>query len=182
MLKRQRPTTPPPSSLDFPSYFFDKPINPLPHRNVDPSVSHEPHSKRQRIHPPVLDGALRGWIASDPTVSHTQESDGEEDWVDGVDDVAEGRDEFSPPTDLTEQYRRTNSLLHELHTLHQHRLTSAQCVPDKRLNHPTLGREYSQPPQEQVDDQEVQSVRERYEDTNNPASQITGFFVSFTQA
>ncbi|KAF9229666.1 hypothetical protein BS17DRAFT_33093 [Gyrodon lividus] len=134
MLKRQRPATPPPSSLDdSPPCFPDRSIRPLPQRNVDPTLCNEPRSKRQRVQPPVLDGALRGWLASNPTGPYVDESDGEEDWVeDGEGQQSGGLS--SLPLAVTDQYKHANSLLHELHTLHQHRFLFAESARDERLN------------------------------------------------
>lgn len=125
MLKRQRPATPPPSSLgDPPSFLPDGPArlsNP-----VDPS---QPRSKRQRIQPPPLDGALRGWLESEPTGPHC-ESDGEEDWIEDARDVA--AKSSLPPSMAADAYRDTNSLLHELHVLNQHRLLNVHSPRDQR--------------------------------------------------
>ncbi|KAG1757897.1 hypothetical protein EDB19DRAFT_1659685 [Suillus lakei] len=122
MLKRQRPPTPPPSLDEIPSLtlFPDRTIRPLPHRETPDMFSHESHAKRRRIHPPVLDGAQRGW-GKPPTSSmpHADDSDGEEDWIDGEDDAATGH--FAASPDYTD-YKRTNTMLHEMHALHQHRL------------------------------------------------------------
>lgn len=131
MLKRQRPATPPPSSLDDPPSFLPGPIRPLQSlHTVDPS---ELRPKRQRVRPPPLDGALRGWLESQSAGPHW-ESDGEEDWIEDTHDV------FRPPLPLSttaDQYKDANSLLHELHVLHQHRLLFAHSPRDRRLN-PTV--------------------------------------------
>ncbi|KIJ08588.1 hypothetical protein PAXINDRAFT_102526 [Paxillus involutus ATCC 200175] len=134
MLKRQRPATPPPSSLhDFTSCFADRSIKPLPQRNADPTLRNEPCAKRRRTQPPVLDGALRGWLASNPTNPCREEGDDEEDWVEGV----EGHQSDAPsslPLVVTDQYKHANSLLHELHTLHQHRFLFTESVRDGHFN------------------------------------------------
>ncbi|KIJ68751.1 hypothetical protein HYDPIDRAFT_106992 [Hydnomerulius pinastri MD-312] len=127
MLKRQRPATPPPSSLDdAPSYFPDRPVKPLPQRGADPSLSYEPRVKRRRVHAPVLDGQLRGWLTPNPIHLNRGESDGEEDWVEGVDDAAEENHQSGALSSISpadaERYKHANTLLHELHALHQHRL------------------------------------------------------------
>lgn len=121
MLKRQRPVTPPPSSLDDPPSFLIGPSY-----TIDPS---QPRSKRQRIRPPPLDGVLRGWLESEPASSHW-ESDGEEDWIEDACDVL-------PSSTTADQYKGPNSLLHELHVLNQHRLSFVHSPRDRRLN-PTL--------------------------------------------
>lgn len=124
MLKRQRPATPPPSSLDdSPMFLPDGPIRPL-----QPSDPTQPRYKRQRILPPPLDGTLRGWLYA----SH-RESDGEEDWTEDAYDAS------SPPLPASttgDHYKDANSRLHELHVLNQHRLLFAHPPPprDYRLN------------------------------------------------
>ncbi|KAH0838596.1 hypothetical protein J3R83DRAFT_6917 [Lanmaoa asiatica] len=129
MLKRQRPATPPPSSLgDPPSFLFDGLIRPLqPSHSVNPS---QPRSKRQRIRPPPLDGALRGWLESESAGPYW-ESDGEEDWIEDARDVFRSP---LPPSTTADQYKDANSLLHELHVLNQHRLLFAHSPRDRRLN------------------------------------------------
>jgi hypothetical protein len=123
MLKRQRPLTPPPSLDEIPSLtpFPDRPIRPVPHRETSPVMfSHESRTKRRRIHPPVLDGAQRGW---GKPVPHPHDSDGEEEWIDGEDDAETGH--FAASPDYTD-YKRANTMLHEMHALHQHRLMFTQ--------------------------------------------------------
>lgn len=122
MLKRQRPATPPPSSLgDPPSFFPDGPI-----RSPHIADSHQPRSKRQRIRAPPLDGALRGWLESESANPHG-ESDGEEDRIEDVCDAL-------PPTTTPDQYKDANILLHELHVLNQHRLLFVHPPRDRCLN------------------------------------------------
>ncbi|KAG1749702.1 uncharacterized protein EDB91DRAFT_759946 [Suillus paluster] len=148
MLKRQRPPTPPPSLDEIPSLTPcpDRPIRPLPHREPLDLSSHESRAKRRRIHPPVLDGAQRGWgkphVSSTPVVD---DSDGEEDWIDGEDDAAaaHAHPHFVTSTD----YKRTNTILQEVHALHQHRLMfsqpNSQSSPHLHLpSHPG----FSEPP------------------------------------
>ena len=129
MLKRQRPATPPPSSLgDPPSFLPNGPIRPLlPSQPVEPS---QPRSKRQRTQPPPLDGALRGWLVSEPAGPHW-ESDGEEDWIE---DPHSRMGSPLPPPTTASQYKDANSLLHELHVLNQHRLLFAHQSRDRRPN------------------------------------------------
>lgn len=126
MLKRQRPPTPPPSLDEISSLtpFSDRPIRPIPHRETPDMLSHESRVKRRRIRPPVLDGAQRGW-GKPPTLSvpHANDSDGEEDWIDGEDDAETGH--FAASPDYTD-YKRANTMLHEIHALHQHRLMFTQ--------------------------------------------------------
>ncbi|KIK99874.1 hypothetical protein PAXRUDRAFT_131095 [Paxillus rubicundulus Ve08.2h10] len=134
MLKRQRPATPPLSSLhDSISCFADRSIRPLPQRNADPTPRNEPYAKRRRTQPPVLDGALRGWLASNPTNLCREESDEEGDWVETV----EGHQSDTPSAlslAAIDQYKHANSLLHELHTCHQHRFLPTESVRDGHFN------------------------------------------------
>ncbi|KAF8446269.1 hypothetical protein L210DRAFT_976180 [Boletus edulis BED1] len=130
MLKRQRPATPPPSSLgDPPSFLPSEPIRPIlqPLHARDPS---EPRSKRRRTQPPPLDGALRGWLESEPAGSHW-ESDGEEDWIEDP-----HTDLGSPlhPSTTASPYKDANTLLHELHLLNQHRMLFTRPPRDQPLN------------------------------------------------
>ncbi|KAG9314655.1 hypothetical protein JVU11DRAFT_5460 [Chiua virens] len=120
MLKRQRPTTPPPSSLSA--------IRPSHSHTPDPT---QPHSKRPRVQPPPLDGALRGWLRSDFTGPHS-ESDGEEDWAE--EDAHDAYGSPLHPLMAEGQYKDANHLLHELHVLNQHRLLFAHSSHDQRPN------------------------------------------------
>jgi len=181
MLKRQRPATPPPSSLD--DYPFDSLIRPPP--TIDSS---QPRSKRQRTRPPPLDGALRGWLESGP--SPHGDSDGEEDWTEDAGDAVTSS---LPPSTTPDQYKDTNSLLHELHVLNQHRLLFVHSPRDRSLNParhnhtqgPLVQEGCTLPyrtafPQPKLESQscfigsqakkglveEVECVRQRYEDAN----------------
>ena len=75
-------------------------------------------TKRRRTLPPVLDGAQRGWAKS-------LEDDEEED--DEYDDDDNYGNHPSPLDTQAAQseYQTTNSMLRDLHTLHQHRLLFA---------------------------------------------------------
>lgn len=99
MLKRQRPSSPPPSISNIPF--------------VDDS-SHD--FKRRRIFPPILDGPSRGWGMS-------QEEDIYEEDAGTSDEERENTSSSSNP-DVAE-YKSANTALRELHTLNQHRLTFA---------------------------------------------------------
>ncbi|KAG0697171.1 hypothetical protein DFH29DRAFT_164279 [Suillus ampliporus] len=131
MLKRQRPPTPPPSLDEIPSLmpFPDRPIRAIPHREAPPGLSsHESRTKRRRIHPPVLDGAQRGWgKPPGSSVPLADDSDGEEDWIDEEDDAAAAyaHPHFATSLDHSD-YKHTNTILHEVHALHQHRLMFSQ--------------------------------------------------------
>src|ERR1700720_1031424 len=101
MLKRQRPVSPPPS-LDVPLVAMD-----MNHQN------HE--AKRRRILAPVLDGEKRGWATSQKETYEDEEEEVlEEQEQNIVENVGQWRD--------SDIYKSTNSFLHELHALHQHRL------------------------------------------------------------
>lgn len=109
MLKRQRPATPPPASLDSSPYFPGRPFRPLPQRASD-AASLSERSKRRR----VLDSTPTG-----PCDSWKEGSDGKDDWV-GDDDAGSPCPSATCRTGM--DYKRPNGLLHELHVLHQHRL------------------------------------------------------------
>ena len=116
MLKRQRPVSPPQSTLDIPLVDF---------RPVD-------STKRQRILPPTLNGEARGWgsgWAEDP-----DDEDADEEEVDESSGIANGYDE-SISTVVTEEYKLTNSLLHDLH---QHRSTSGQSSHPNQSHRPRV--------------------------------------------
>jgi hypothetical protein len=140
MLKRQRPPTPPPSLDETPSLtpFPDRPVRPLPYREACPESSRECRAKKRRIHPPVLDGAQRGWAKPlNPSTFVADDSDGEEDWIDGEDDAAAAYPDTHVATSPDyPNYKRTNTMLHEMHALHQHRLVSSQpsSQPSPHLN------------------------------------------------
>lgn len=99
MLKRQRPLSPPPAPFPF---FADSPD----------LIDRDP--KRRRTAAPVLDGSARGWATNPPPPL----DDDEEEYISSNDEV--------PPLNqirpLSEEYKSTNTMLRELHTLHQHRL------------------------------------------------------------
>lgn len=105
MLKRQRPSSPPPSISNIPL--------------VDDS-SHD--FKRRRILPPILDGPSRGWGAS-------QEEDIYEEDASTLGEEQENTSSSSNP-DVVE-YSSANTVLRELHTLNQHRLTQAFVSPPR---------------------------------------------------
>ncbi|KAJ7357132.1 hypothetical protein DFH08DRAFT_475047 [Mycena albidolilacea] len=171
MLKRQRPISPPPSSA-------------IPIVS-DPPESHRREIKRRRVLPPSLDGQSRR-----PTF-HT-EDDGEED--DDDDDDVDMSGQYNQPDSTTvtsavhnTQYESANTFLHDLHALHRHRLIfsspsstllqpglSPPRTQDK--SHPPPIADYPRIPDKQDSSgmhdfgrgfvEEVESVKERYEDTN----------------
>lgn len=108
MLKRQRQVSPPPSIPSIPLI-------------RDPPTVWQHDLKRRRLLPPVLDGQARGWGKPDDTC----DEDDEEDAYFSEDDVGE-----TPPYDCG-QYKSANSVLYELHALHQHRLLFSPPAPSQ---------------------------------------------------
>ncbi|KAI0067880.1 hypothetical protein BV25DRAFT_1987532 [Artomyces pyxidatus] len=109
MLKRQRPTSPPPSIPD---------IALLPSDPSTPDLSHHA-MKRRRVFAPSLDGPSRGW---GPPVDASD--DGEEYLDEDADMDAhhhDHHDQESQPMEGTAEYKAVNSLLHDLHAEHQYR-------------------------------------------------------------
>lgn len=134
MLKRQRPATPPPSSLDLPTYLSDRLVKPLANPDLASSMS-EPCDKRRRLQRPDH-GRLRGWTPSSSDILHEEHGDGEEDVErsshgDGTEELYDGI-----PNQSTSRggrgYKQTNSILHEVHVLNQHRLIFS---PSERPSH-----------------------------------------------
>lgn len=124
MLKRQRPATPPPSSLDLPTYFSDRLVRPLAHPDLASSTS-EPCDKRRRLQ--RLDhGTLRDLAPSSSDISHEEHGDGEEDAERSrhSDETEELNDGVSHQSTFRgdREYKQTNGILHEVHVLNQHRL------------------------------------------------------------
>lgn len=120
MLKRQRQPSPPPPSTPFLSA---DPFMPVP-VVVEPEDSERRHAKRRRTQPPVLDGALRGWARPET------EDDGEEDVAEeevGWSDLDE-----NTTTTISEEYKSNNSILRDLHALHQHRVSFSSPIPSAR--------------------------------------------------
>ncbi|KAJ7139896.1 hypothetical protein C8R44DRAFT_765698 [Mycena epipterygia] len=168
MLKRHRPVSPPPSG---------GPSIPLV---SDPPDSHRRESKRRRILPPSLDGQSRH------SMFRTYEDDGEED-----DDEVEERSppSFGPPGSTVQntQYESANTFLHDLHALHRHRLIFTSPPLQHLELSPTPYRhdksyvppipDYPRAPDKNDSSgmqdfgceppfEEVQSVKDRYEDAN----------------
>lgn len=107
MLKRQRPVSPPPSIPSIPLI-------------VDADIMTQRDLKRKRVLPPILDGGSRGWGRLDH-----QEDEEDEEYTSERDDT--GDTGGNRPEDQNE-YKQANNVLHELHTLHQHRLIFAPHV------------------------------------------------------
>ncbi|KAJ7169651.1 hypothetical protein C8R46DRAFT_1089514 [Mycena filopes] len=159
-------------------------ISPPPGSTV-PLVS-DPHpreSKRRRILPPSLDGQSRR------SMVHADEDDGE---VDDDEDVhfSNGRNQFGPDPSTSAahntEYESANTFLHDLHALHRHRLIFSSSFPQPEFAAtphtqdksylapiPDFGRTSDKQDPSGVlgfgcgpSIEEVQSVKERYEDTN----------------
>lgn len=126
MLKRQRPATPPPSSLDVPTYFSDRLVKPLANPDLASSIS-EPCDKRRRLQRPDH-GRLRGWEPpssdGEEDVERSSYDDGTEELYDGIPNQSTSRGNRG--------YKQTNSILHEVHVLNQHRLLFS---PSERPSH-----------------------------------------------
>ncbi|KAL5519025.1 hypothetical protein ACEPAH_708 [Sanghuangporus vaninii] len=110
MLKRQRPSTPPPTSLAIipsPSEFAE----------TDPDTSFPHVTKRRRIVAPLLDGRERGpQSAGDDWIEEEEEGD-----LDTSDSSTNAAGNLPHWTEQTGQYKHTNALLHQLHLEHQRR-------------------------------------------------------------
>lgn len=191
MLKRQRPASPPPSARDIPLMMAAESLMDAPQRTA----------KRRRVLPPLLDGKARGWgLRGDDNIDYDNEEDDEEEESASEESVHQNVHDAG-------QYKSTNSFLHDLHALHQHRLIFSSSPPHLHLTpnqrqyinshglfHPDQGsspipgkvlpplsecpRPHSQlnqcisigPMPQSGDDgnrmDEVQRVKERYEETN----------------
>ncbi|KAJ7786072.1 hypothetical protein B0H16DRAFT_1355206 [Mycena metata] len=171
MLKRRAISPPPGSAIPLVS---------------DPPDSYRRESKRRRILPPSLDGQSRRSILP------AEDEDGEEDDEDDV-HLSNGRNPFGPgpsasPVHNTE-YESANTFLHDLHALQRHRLIFSSSSPpflqpdipaaphtqDKSYLSPMP--DFARTPDKKDPSgmhdfgcgpsvEEVQSVKERYEDTN----------------
>lgn len=104
MLKRQRPSSPLPSSSSVPQG--------LPSEDV----INIRDLKRRRIAPPSLDGQARGWDSSN---SQSLEDENEEECVE-ADEQEEG-DEPGLAQSSNVEYTMVNSVLKEIHILQKHR-------------------------------------------------------------
>ncbi len=116
MLKRQRQPSPPPPSAPFLSA---DPLMPVPELE---DLDRQRHAKRRRTQPPVLDGTLRGWARVET------EDDGEEEVV----EEEVGWSNLDENTTISEEYKSTNSILRDLHALHQHRVSFSSMTPSTR--------------------------------------------------
>ena len=145
MLKRQRNTSPHPAPSGSTPMFADEPT--------------DRDSKRRRTAAPVLDGAARGWIA---------QPDDEDD-----DEYVSHDEAPYPALPRSEEYKCTNNMLRELHTLHQHRLLFAS--PPQPASAPTHDKWHAPllmpPPQKgslpaEIPVEEATRVAQQYEATN----------------
>jgi hypothetical protein len=112
MLKRQRQTSPPPSSLNIP-LISDLPSDAIAERNF----------KKQRTAPPSLDGRIRGW-GQEPELPG-EDDDGEDYIDDSTEDMVplpSTAGYAHPSLHAENEYKSANTVLRELHTLHQHRM------------------------------------------------------------
>ncbi|KIM84570.1 hypothetical protein PILCRDRAFT_818149 [Piloderma croceum F 1598] len=183
MLKRQRQSSPLPSSH-------------VPFVASD-SIDEKHEAKRRRIMAPVLDGEKRGWGVPVPDVYEDEYDEEEEEIQEELEQSG-----FGGGLAVEEQwrdsgmYKSTNSFLHDLHALHQHRLiASSSSTPSspnplsqqqrqssssssfrpssKRLRMPSFDHDLTA--QRGLDGHAVEDliplgeermVKERYEDTN----------------
>jgi hypothetical protein len=123
MLKRQRQPSPPPPSTPFLSADSFTPVPVV----VEPEDSErQRHAKRRRTQPPVLDGALRGWARAET------EDDGEEEVVEEEVGWSNLDENTTTTTTISEEYKSTNSILRDLHALHQHRVSFSSPTPSTR--------------------------------------------------
>jgi hypothetical protein len=149
--------------------------------------------KRRRTSAPLLDGPSRGWEyrSSDEGVisddeEWTCEDGGAVDQDDATED-AHASPETVPSASAGTEYKRANSLLHEVHALHQHRMTFT--TSELSLHHPeppsskyALSERLRMPHHDtplhnssasdmgaretSISMDEVRCVKERYEDSN----------------
>ena len=119
MLKRQRQTSPPPPSSSSVPLISNDPVADMIERERD--------SKRRRTLPPSLDGAARGWAK--PEITEGYDDDQEEQYSDEEDAVYDYRPTRNQVTLASAEYKSTNTMLRDLHTLHQHRLLFSSPSP-----------------------------------------------------
>lgn len=132
MLKRQRPSSPFPSSSDAP--IACDPYNDL---HLPPTT------KRQRIAPPSLDGPSRGWGMSHTAETSPNANDGEDD-----SEYDEEDDEISCASNseahlIREKYKSTNTMLSELH---RHRIPPSAPQLHSTPLAPTPEAKWTNPP------------------------------------
>ena len=185
MLKRQRAISPPYVPFVTPD-------------TIDMSGHHS--TKRRRVAAPILDGEKRGWGVE---MDNNEFEDGGAYSYDDDDDDSEGRGELAGKGQredfgAAETYKSTNSVLHDLHALYQHRMmfsdfssptsppsqpypaSSSSLLPSSSLNQPykinyhvpakSMPPPISDRPPTGLDPHEVHRVKERYENTNRYVS------------
>ncbi|KAH8835383.1 hypothetical protein DL96DRAFT_1702372 [Flagelloscypha sp. PMI_526] len=120
MLKRQRPVTPPPA------FTIDAPLHP---------DLEFPSPKRRRVQPPSLDGPSRDCYGH-PQLQHDSADDDEEYFSDSPQPMSRDENQTAASSSVLTQYKTTNEMLHELHTLSQHRLAfaSSHAPPPQCFN------------------------------------------------
>ncbi|KAF8203284.1 hypothetical protein BJ912DRAFT_943493 [Pholiota molesta] len=118
MLKRQRQPSPPPSSPSIPIVA------------ESPADLVERNSKRRRTAAPVLDGTARGWAPEQAP----PDDDEEYTYSDDEQDVAHGPHPY--PLQSQSEYTSANTMLRELHTMHQHRLLFSSPSEGQNSNTP----------------------------------------------
>ncbi|KAF9451783.1 hypothetical protein P691DRAFT_756986 [Macrolepiota fuliginosa MF-IS2] len=147
MLKRQRASSPLPSS---PS---------VPQGTSADDVIDIRDLKRRRVAPPPLNGQTRGWSNSHPT-----EGDNEEEYTES--DGQDGRNEANfaqPQSPSNVEYSAVNSVLKKFHILYKHRHLFS--VNESPLHSPADKNRTIYPPEGQTSEESAR-VYEHYEDTN----------------
>lgn len=152
MLKRQRPMSPLPS--------VDVPLE------VVPDLSHQHHgAKRKRIVAPVLDGEWRGWgrglRCHEKPCDNEDYEDEEEEYSRKGSDAAKGGEADERLDGLAGIYKSTNSFLHDLHALNQHRLIFSNPPPPSVPSSP--------PTQHLQSPAQSRPAASRYHDSKLPA-------------
>lgn len=113
MLKRQRQASPPPPSSS------NIPLITAP---AGDAIA-ERIFKKQRTAPPSLDGRIRGW-GQEPELPG-EDDDGEDYIDDDIEDMVplpSTAGYVHPSLHAENEYKSANTVLRELHTLHQHRM------------------------------------------------------------
>ncbi|KDQ63864.1 hypothetical protein JAAARDRAFT_189390 [Jaapia argillacea MUCL 33604] len=126
MLKRQRPATPPPAP-EAPELVPGLSVLEIYHRG----------SKRRRTSAPSLDGPSRGWGGSIDDFDDDCDDDGEDERYGFQETGAGSGQHLNHWQEVAGVYRNTNSVLHDLHTEHQHRIMflsppSSPQVPNRQ--------------------------------------------------
>lgn len=186
MLKRQRPSTPPPSIAEEPSY-----ADPLDDGEFGP-YSQRHTVKRRRTVAPALDGTQRG------TLESVEEDISEGETLDlDLDSCKAGIQALSGPEGFNSEYKNMNDLLHRLHLEHQVRSqqTSILMYPQRTpcegllsgtscasLKTTQSSQNLFPPTAHFTLDEENTSVRARYEDNNRYAFSSLCQICSFISA